>query len=128
MRSKKRSKESTRRCLKAGDSGAARPDQENKKCQPKPTIAAGIALYSVATTAARGETAIAGNSASPSFDIAFANCAENGINPLRYIVVTTTCGPQPGIKPMTIAVATTASGCSANSVRKSKPAKATRNS
>ena len=40
---------------------------------------AGIALYNVAITAALGARAIAGNSASPSFEIAFPSSAESGI-------------------------------------------------
>jgi hypothetical protein len=47
-----------------------------------------MALYKVATTAIRGVKAIAGNRASPSFEIAFPIKAANGIIPLIYSVVT----------------------------------------
>ena len=40
---------------------------------------AGIALYKVAIIAAFGANAIAGNNASPSFDIAFPSSAERGM-------------------------------------------------
>ena len=42
----------------------------------------------VATIAARGAIAIAGNRASPSLLIAFPIWADRGINPDKYIVVT----------------------------------------
>src|SRR5690606_4776156 len=58
-----------------------------------------IAVYRVATTAARGASAIAGNRASPSLDRAFPSWVDNGTSPARYNVVTTICGPQPGRKP-----------------------------
>ena len=44
---------------------------------------AGIAVYSVATMAALGTSAIAGNNASPSLEIAFPISAENGIKPFK---------------------------------------------
>ena len=50
-----------------------------------------MALYKVATTAIRGVKAIAGNRASPSFDIVFPIKAAKGIIPLRYNVVTNAC-------------------------------------
>ena len=62
-----------------------------------------MALYKVATTAIRGVKAIAGNRASPSFDIVFPIKAAKGIIPLRYNVVTNIWGPQPGTKPIRIA-------------------------
>ncbi len=62
-----------------------------------------MALYSVAITAMRGVSAIAGNRASPSFDIAFPINAAKGIIPDRYKVVTKICGPQPGTNPIKIA-------------------------
>ena len=65
---------------------------------------AGIALYSVANIAILGVKAIAGKSASPSFDIALPIKAAKGITPLRYSVVTNICGPQPGINPIIIAI------------------------
>ena len=43
------------------------------------TTIAGIALYNVASIAALGANAIAGNNASPSFDIAFPSSADRGI-------------------------------------------------
>ena len=64
---------------------------------------AGIQLYSVANIAALGAKAMAGKSASPSFEIALPISAEKGINPFKYKVVTTICGPQPGINPKKIA-------------------------
>jgi|TARA_B110000881_G_scaffold209561_1_gene215958 hypothetical protein len=64
---------------------------------------AGIALYKVAIIAIFGVNAIAGNKASPSFDIAFPINAAKGIIPLRYKVVTNIWGPQPGINPINIA-------------------------
>ena len=54
--------------------------------------------------AALGCNAIAGNRASPSFEIAFPICADNGIIPFKYRVVTNICGPQPGKKPIRIAI------------------------
>ena len=48
---------------------------------PYATITAGIALYNVATIAALGAHAIAGNRASPSFEIALPISADRGINP-----------------------------------------------
>ncbi len=44
---------------------------------------AGIALYIVANNAALGAKAIAGNNASPSFEIAFPISADRGINPFK---------------------------------------------
>jgi hypothetical protein len=55
----------------------------NKYMYPYATITAGIALYNVATIAALGAKAIAGNSASPSFEIALPISADNGMYPLR---------------------------------------------
>ena len=62
-----------------------------------------MALYSVAMIAMRGVNAIAGNRASPSFEMAFPINAAKGIIPVRYNVVTRICGPQPGINPTRIA-------------------------
>ena len=59
----------------------------------------GIAVYKVAMTAALGASAIAGNRASPSFDIALAIRAEKGMKPCMYKVVTMICGPHPGNNP-----------------------------
>ena len=59
--------------------------------------------YKVATNAVFGASAIAGNKASPSLLIAFPICADKGIIPAIYIVVTITCGPQPGTSPNTTA-------------------------
>ena len=53
-------------------------------------MSAGIPLYSVAITAILGVNAIAGNSASPSFEIAFPINAAKGIIPFKYNVVTST--------------------------------------
>ena len=53
--------------------------------------------------AALGAIAIAGNKASPSFDMAFPKRALKGIIPLIKRVVTSIWGPHPGIKPMIIA-------------------------
>ena len=47
--------------------------------------------------------------------------AENGINPLRYIVVTTICGPQPGTKPTRIAISGTTGAHTSNSDPRSTP-------
>ncbi len=44
---------------------------------------AGIALYKVAITAALGANAIAGNKASPSFEIALPISADKGIKPFK---------------------------------------------
>tara|TARA_B110000881_G_C18544483_1_gene500383 strand:+ start:1359 stop:1499 length:141 start_codon:yes stop_codon:yes gene_type:complete len=44
---------------------------------------AGIALYNVAIIAALGASAIAGNNASPSFEIALPISADNGIKPFK---------------------------------------------
>tara|TARA_B100001093_G_C26009528_1_gene669111 strand:- start:39 stop:179 length:141 start_codon:yes stop_codon:yes gene_type:complete len=44
---------------------------------------AGIALYKVAITAAFGANAIAGNNASPSFEMALPISADNGIKPFK---------------------------------------------
>ena len=57
----------------------------------------------MAITAIRGVNAIAGNKASPSFDIAFPINAAKGIIHDRYKVVTKICGPQPGTNPIKIA-------------------------
>ena len=53
--------------------------------------------------AALGAIAIAGNNASPSFDIAFPKSALKGIIPFIKRVVTNIWGPHPGINPITIA-------------------------
>ena len=55
----------------------------NKYIYPYAKTNAGIALYKVATTAAFGAKAIAGNNASPSFEIAFPISADNGIKPFK---------------------------------------------
>ena len=60
--------------------------------------------YKVATMAVFGASAIAGNKASPSLLIAFPICADNGIMPPIYMLVTITCGPQPGRSPITTAI------------------------
>tara|TARA_B100001113_G_C20511761_1_gene363304 strand:+ start:189 stop:467 length:279 start_codon:yes stop_codon:yes gene_type:complete len=65
---------------------------------------AGIALYNVATIAALAEIAIAGKRASPSFEMELPIWADIGICPLTYIDVIIICGPQPGIKPISIAI------------------------
>ena len=62
-----------------------------------------------------GAMAMAGNKASPSLLMAFPNSAENGTNPLRYIVVITICGPQPGINPTSIAIRGTNGAQTSNS-------------
>tara|TARA_B100000767_G_C19574747_1_gene454769 strand:+ start:278 stop:709 length:432 start_codon:yes stop_codon:yes gene_type:complete len=51
-----------------------------------------------------GVSAIAGKSASPSFDIAFPINAAKGITPLIYSVVTNICGPHPGMNPISTAI------------------------
>ena len=51
-----------------------------------------------------GASAIAGNKASPSLLIAFPICADNGMIPPIYILVTMTCGPHPGSSPMIIVI------------------------
>ena len=68
------------------------------------TKTAGKPLYNVANIAAFGAKAIAGKSASPSFEIALPISAENGTDPFKYNVVTIIWGPQPGIKPNKIAI------------------------
>ena len=50
---------------------------------PYAKITAGIALYRVAITAALGARAIAGNKASPSFDMALPNSADKGMKPFK---------------------------------------------
>ena len=65
---------------------------------------AGTALYIVATTAALGAKARAGNRASPSLLIEFPINAEKGMSPLIYVAATRICGPQPGMNPITIAI------------------------
>ena len=57
----------------------------------------------VARTAALGAIAIAGNKASPSFDIAFPKRALKGIIPFIKRVVTNIWGPHPGINPIIMA-------------------------
>ena len=57
--------------------------------------------------AALGAIAIAGNKASPSFDIAFPKRALKGIIPFIKRVVTNIWGPHPGINPIIIAVSYT---------------------
>ena len=52
-----------------------------------------MAEYIVATRATLGLIASAGNNASPSFDIAFPICADNGKKPAINIVVTNSWGP-----------------------------------
>ena len=52
---------------------------------------------------ALGAIAIAGNKASPSFDMAFPKRALKGIIPLIKRVVTSIWGPHPGINPIIIA-------------------------
>ncbi len=51
-------------------------------------MSAGTVEYSVAIIAALGASAMAGNSASPSFEIAFPTCADIGTAPLMYKLVT----------------------------------------
>ena len=58
----------------------------------------------MAIKAALGCKAIAGNNASPSFEIAFPIWADKGIIPFKYKVVTNIWGPQPGKKPIKIAI------------------------
>ena len=58
----------------------------------------------MAIKAALGCRAIAGNNASPSFEIAFPIWADKGIIPFKYKVVTNIWGPQPGKKPIKIAI------------------------
>ena len=53
--------------------------------------------------AALGAIAIAGNNASPSFDIAFPKSALKGIIPFIKRVVTNIWGPHPGINPKIMA-------------------------
>ena len=86
-------------------------------------IKAGMALYSVAITAMRGVSAIAGNRASPSFDIAFPISAENGIYPFKYNVAVKICGPHPGIKPTKIAIKGVSGKITLNNCLKSNPVK-----
>ncbi len=50
---------------------------------PYANTIAGTALYKVAMIAALGVNAMAGNSASPSLEIAFPISAESGINPFK---------------------------------------------
>ena len=57
----------------------------------------------VAKIAALGAIAIAGNNASPSFDIAFPKRALKGIIPFIKRVVTNIWGPHPGINPIIMA-------------------------
>ena len=57
----------------------------------------------VAKMAALGAIAIAGNNASPSFDIAFPKSALKGIIPFIKRVVTNIWGPHPGINPIIMA-------------------------
>ena len=63
-----------------------------------------MALYNVATIAAFAEIAIDGKRASPSFEIELPNWADIGICPLTYMDVIIICGPQPVIKPISIAI------------------------
>lgn len=49
---------------------------------------------------ALGTFAIAGNSASPSFEIALPNWADRGMAPCRYKPVVSICGALPGISPI----------------------------
>ena len=62
-----------------------------------------MALYKVAKIAALGEIAIAGNKASPSFDIELPIWAAKGMWPAIYILVIIIWGPHPGINPTKIA-------------------------
>ena len=87
-------------------------------------MSAGIPLESVAITAILGVNAIAGNSASPSFEIAFPINAAKGIIPFKYNVVTSTCGPQPGIKPTKTAKIGRNIQAASATTSKSKPKKA----
>ena len=89
---------------------------------------AGIKEYKVAITAAFGASAIAGNNASPSLLIELPSSAEKGNWPFKYIVVTKSCGPQPGIMPINTAIrGTTGFQTSKRSLR-SHPMKKTLNS
>lgn len=63
-----------------------------------------MALYNVATIAALAEIAIAGKRASPSLEIELPIWADIGICPLTYMDVIIIWGPQPGIKPISIAI------------------------
>ena len=63
-----------------------------------------MALYNVATIAALAEIAIAGKRASPSLEIELPIWADIGICPLIYMDVIIIWGPQPGIKPISIAI------------------------
>ena len=66
---------------------------------------------------------IAGNKASPSFDIALPISAENGIYPFKYNVAVKICGPHPGIKPTKIAIKGVSGKITSNNFLKSNPVK-----
>ena len=74
--------------------------------------------------AIRGVNAIAGNRASPSFEIAFPINAAKGIIPERYRVVIRICGPQPGTNPTKIANNGMKTQAASAKPAKSKPKKA----
>ena len=69
---------------------------------------------------------MAGNKASPSFDIAFPKRALKGINPFIKSVVTNICGPHPGTKPIIIASKGTSTPMDLNIMFKSKGVRNTR--
>ena len=65
-----------------------------------PTNKAGTVVIIVAQSDAFLSIANSGNNASPSCEIALAINAANGIIPFEYNVTNITCGPQPGIIPI----------------------------
>ena len=83
-----------------------------------------MAEYAVATMAALGLSAIAGNNASPSLEIAFPIKAANGTTPFMYSVAIKTCGPHPGMKPTRTPSKGSNRPTDLNAASKSKPANA----
>ena len=76
--------------------------------------------------AALGAIAIAGNKASPSFDMAFPKRALKGIIPLIKRVVTSIWGPHPGTNPIIMASKGIRIPMVLNMVFKSKGVRSTR--